>query len=408
MLAPESFEISIDREVIDDLCRRVAASYWPDDLGNEDWGYGIGRDYLQSVAESWAGDYDWYAAQARINEFAHFRVTIDGVPIHFLRRRGKGPNPIPLILTHGWPWTFWDMQKVIGPLTDPARFGGDPADAFDLIVPSVPGFGFSTPLRQSGMNFWRVADLWQRLMTEVLGFDRYAAAGADWGYLITQQLGHKYADSLYGIYLIGSAPLDLFNREQYWNLAGAFLPPGLPDAVRLPILAHFRKRVPHVAVQTIEPQTLAYAMHDSPVGLLAWLLQPRRDWSDCGGDLESVFPREHLLTTATIYWATRSFVNSARFYADAVRHPWRPSHHRKPAVEAPCGFTFLGGEFLPGMSVETRIAQFEASALAADVNLHFANVHPRGGHFAFYEAPDACVADIRAMFRGLRPSGVER
>ncbi|MCK9543246.1 MAG: epoxide hydrolase [Novosphingobium sp.] len=401
-MRPQPFTIDIPVSAIENLKSRIRATAWPDDLDNGDWNYGFPRGYLKSLAESWAEDYDWYDAQARMNAYPHFKVTVDDVPIHFMRVAGKGPDPVPLILSHGWPWTFWDMQRVIGPLTDPAAFGGDPADAFELIVPSLPGFAFSTPLRRAGMNFWKTADLWQKLMTQVLGFDRYAAAGGDWGQFITQQLGHKYAESLLGIMLTGTAPLALFNAPRFWDISSGFLPADLPEEAQRPLLDHFRKRVPHVAVQTIEPQTLAYAMHDSPVGLLAWLVQPRRDWGECGGDPETAFPREHLLTTATIYWLTGSYVNSARFYADAVRSPWAPSHSREPLVEAPTAITFLGGEFLPGMTTANRLDAFHRSPWSIQYNLHFTGVHEKGGHFSFYEAPDACVHDLRAHFRPLR------
>jgi pimeloyl-ACP methyl ester carboxylesterase len=402
-MIPEPFEIDIPAERITDLQTRVRRTNWPDDLENEDWAYGFNSSYLRSLADTWANQYDWYAVQARMNEYPHWRVMLDSVPIHFMRIPGKGPKPIPLILTHGWPWTFWDMQRVIGPLTDPAAFGGDPADAFELIVPSLPGFAFSTPLRSTGINFWRTADLWHKLMSSVLGFERYAAAGGDWGYFITEQLGHKYASSLYGILLTGAAPLDLFNAERYWDISTTFLPSGLTTEARRALLNHFKKRIPHVAAQTIEPQTIAYAMHDSPVGLLAWLMQPRRDWSDCRGNLETAFSREHILTTATIYWVTQSFVNSARYYAEAVRFPWSPAHDRSPRVEAPTALTFLGGEFLPGMTRENRVEAFRRTPWALDFNVQYTNVHDRGGHFSFYEAPEACVTDLRAHFRPLRP-----
>lgn len=402
-MPPQPFTVDIPDAVIEDLRRRVRATDWPDDLGNEDWGYGVNGAYLKSLADTWADDYDWRQAEARMNAFAHFRVTLDDVPIHFIREPGRGPNPVPLILTHGWPWTFWDMQKVIKPLADPGAFGGDPADAFEVIVPSLPGFGFSTPLPRAGMNFWKTADLWQTLMTDVLGFRRYAAAGGDWGVQVTEQLGHKYAESLFGIHITGAIPMDLFNRERYWDITNAFVPPETPQPLRSVLLNDLKRIVTHVTVQTIEPQTVAYALQDSPVGLLAWLVQRRRDWGETHGELERAFPREHLLTTATLYWATKSFVSSARFYGDAVRYPWSPSHDRKPLIEAPAGITFLGGENLPGMTADNRIDIFKATPQAANYNLHYAKAHPTGGHFSFYEAPEACVADLRATFRDLRP-----
>ena len=175
----ERFTIDVEQSVLDDLKRRIRDTRWPPRVAGLGWDYGFDQDYLRELADSWL-DYDWRAEEARINGFAHYRATIDDVPIHFIREPGKGPAPVPLVLTHGWPWTFWDMQKVIRPLADPAAYGGDPADAFEVIVPSLPGFAFSTPLPHPGINSVVTADLWEKLMTEVLGFPRYAAAGADW------------------------------------------------------------------------------------------------------------------------------------------------------------------------------------------------------------------------------------
>jgi pimeloyl-ACP methyl ester carboxylesterase len=401
-MPPERFVIDIADDVLADLRRRLLATRWPRDLGNEQWSYGFNADYLRSLVDTWLNDYDWRKIERQINAFDHYRVLIDEIPIHFIREPGRGPNPIPLIISHGWPSTFWDMQKVIRPLADPAAFGGDPNDAFHVIVPSLPGFGFSTPVRRVGINASRTADLWQKLMTEVLGFGRFAASGGDWGGRVTSELGHKYAANLYGIHLLGATPLDLFSGERWWDITSTLVPYETPVAVRKLALRGMSHIVSHAAVQTVEPQTLAFAMHDSPAGQLAWITQRWRDWAQTGGDLEAVFPREFLLTTSMLYWVTESFVSSVRYYGDAVRHPWRPAHDRSPRVEAPTGITFLGGENPPGVTTDTRAATFRASAAAADYNLHYVNAHPKGGHFGHYENPEACIADIRATFRGLR------
>lgn len=398
----ERFTINVADAVLEDLKRRIRDTRWPPKLDGLGWDYGFDHDYLRELADSWL-TYDWRAEEARINDFAHHRANIDDVPIHFIREPGKGPAPVPLILTHGWPWTFWDMQKVIRPLADPASYGGDPADAFEVIVPSLPGFAFSTPLPRPGINSVVTADLWQRLMTECLGFPRYAAAGADWGARVTAQLGHKYPASLIGFHTVNTTPLELFNAERYWDITSTLLPYDSPAALRATMLPWLRKAVSHVAVQTLEPQTLAFAMHDSPIGMLAWLMQRRREWGDTGGEIESAFPRDHLLATATIYWVTESFASAARYYAEAVRHPWTPSHDRSPQLEAPAGVTFLGGENPPGINTpEQRIALFRSSPTIAKYNLHFVNAHAHGGHFAHYENPEALIGDIRATFRDLR------
>jgi microsomal epoxide hydrolase len=401
-MQPERFEIAVADEVLDDLRRRLLATRWPGEVGNEEWGYGFNGTYLRELVDTWLHDYDWRAVERRMNEFDHYRVTIDDVPVHFVREPGRGPAPIPIILNHGWPSTFWDMHEVIRPLADPAAYGGDPADAFDVIVPSLPGFAFSTPVPRVGVNGTRTADLWHELMTGVLGYERFAVSGGDWGAHVTSQLGHKYASSLYGVHLLGPIPLELFNGERWWDITAKLVPYESPAEVRAALLPHVICAVSHVAVQTIEPQTLAYAMHDSPVGQLAWITQRWRDWGATQGDVESVFPRELLLTTAMLYWVTESFGSSTRFYADAVRFPWQASHARTPVIEAPTGFTLLGTEPSAGATPASLIDAVPGSPGAGHYNVHFVNTHPTGGHFGHIENPQACVDDLRAMFRPLR------
>lgn len=391
-MSPQPFTVDIPEITLEELRRRLKATNWPHDMANDDWRYGVEEGYLRTLVDYWTHGYDWRAAEAEINSFAHFRTEVEGMPVHFIREPGVGPDPIPLILTHGWPWVFWDYHEVIRPLADPGAYGGDPADAFEVIVPSLPGFGFSTPLEVPGINFWRTADLWQKLMTEQLGFEKFAAQGGDWGALVTAQLGHKYADSLIGIHLTNVIPLSLFNHQRPWDITGGSLvPEDLPPDQFEAALEAQRKIASHVAVHVLDPHTLAYAVHDSPVGLLAWLLERRRAWGDTGGDVESRFSKDHLLTTTMLYWLTNSFVTSVRYYAEAAHNPWRPSHDRTPIVEAPTGATYLGGD-IGGLlgPVETEF------------NMHYSRVHASGGHFAPKEEPQAVIDDIRATFKELR------
>lgn len=391
MQQPQKFAVNIAEDVLEDLRQRLRRTRWPADFGNDDWRYGVNGDYLRSLVDYWAEGFDWQAQQQAMNRFDHYRVAIDDIPIHFLRQPGKGPSPIPIILTHGWPWTFWDYRDVIEPLSDPARFGGDPADAFEVIVPSLPGFGFSTPLRTTGINFWSTADLWQRLMTDVLGFSRYAAQGGDWGAMITTQLGHKYADSLYGIQVSAPMTLNAFSGARPYDLLGAHVSQLPPDVAAQAIAAE-RRIASHVTVHLLDPQTLAYAMHDSPVGLLAWLLERLRAWSDCGGDVESRFSRDDILTKATLYWVTESFGTTVRFYAEAARQPWQPSHERMPMVEAPSGVSMFRNDG----------AGLFGEAMLPIYNLHHLSEHGSGGHFAPMEEPQLLIEDIRSTFRTLR------
>ena len=388
----QPFRIDIAPAVIDDLRDRLRRTRWPADFGNEDWSYGTEGGYLRDLVTYWAEEYDWFKNQDEMNQYGHYRAVLDDVPVHFLRADGKGPNPVPLILTHGWPWTFWDYRDLIGPLSDPAAYGGDPDDAFDVIVPSLPGFGFSTPLRQTGVNFWTTADLWHRLMTQVLGFPRYAAQGGDWGAMVTSQLGHKYADSLIGIQVSAPMILSAFSSDRPFALLDGQLDKMPPD-MAAQAKAVERRLASHVTTHMLDPQTLAYAMHDSPSGMLAWLVERLRAWSDCGGDLESRFSRDDILTKATIYWVTESFGTTVRYYAEAGRHCWQPSHDRVPPIEAPSGVSLFRKDG----------AALFGDAMLPLYNLHHLADHPQGGHFAAAEEPQVLIEDIRATFRTLRP-----
>ena len=396
--------IHVADSVLDDLRDRLRATKWPLDAGNEDGHYGVRRTELQELVAYWADAYDWRAAESAINAYENYRVDVDGVPVHFLRKAGVGPRPVPLILSHGWPWTFWHWSKVIDRLADPASYGGDPADAFDVIVPSLPGFGFSTPLERPDMNFWKMADVWHALMTDVLGYDRYAAAGNDVGALVTGQLGHKYADELYGIHIGSALKLSFFEGERAWDITGGrAIPSEVPSEIRSRILEVERRFAVHLSAQMLAPSTLAYGLSDSPAGLLAWLLERWDKWSDDGGDVQSVFSKDELLTHATIYWAGDSIETSMRTYSNNNRYPWTPSHDRWPVVEAPTGITFVDYENPPGVRTgEERIANFLASDRAAWYNHTQITCHPRGGHFIPWEIPAEWTDDVRRTFRELR------
>nr|WP_198428751.1 epoxide hydrolase [Nocardia bovistercoris] len=388
--------------VLDDLRRRLADTRWPEDAGNRDGHYGVDRVLLHTLADYWRTEFDWRAAESAINAYDNHLVEIDGAPIHFLRRPGAGPNPTPLILTHGWPWTFWHWAKVIDPLADPARYGGDPAESFDVIVPSFPGFGFSTPLTERpDMNFWKVADLWHILMREVLGYERYAAAGCDVGAMVTGQLGHKYPDELYAIHIGSGQKLTLFEGERAWDVTGGQpVPPGLPAATHARMIELEHRFAVHLAAHVLEPSTLAYGLSDSPVGLLAWLLQRWIAWSDCGGDIHTVFTPDELLTHATIYWVTNSIGTSIRTYANNNRYPWTPAHDRRPPIEAPTGLTFVGYENPPGVRTDERVEHFRNSERGSWYNLVELTAHEHGGHFIPWEIPGEWVADLRRTMRG--------
>lgn len=382
----EEFRVAAREEDLADLRERLAATRWPADFGNAAWSYGVSLDYLKELVGYWIAHYDWRAHERAMNTQRHFRTTLDGIPIHFIHERAKTPRAMPLILTHGWPWTFWDLRKVIGPLCDPQAYGGDAADAFDVVVPSLPGFIFSSPVTTPGVNFVRTADLWVKLMQDVLGYRRFAAQGGDWGALVSAQLGHKYADCLIGIHLHFLHPLDFAAMPEPSDYAPE-------EAGWLARNRRYRASgSAYLTLQSTKPQTITYALNDSPVGLCAWLLEKRRDWSDCAGDVESRFTKDDLLTATTLYWLTQTYGASARYYYEAAHRPWKPSHRERPVVRAPTGVAVFPQEIL---LMPRRWAE-------RYYNLRRWTIMPSGGHFAPMEEPDRLVEEIRAFFRPLR------
>jgi len=257
--APEPFTIAIPDEALDDMRRRLRDARWADDYGNEDWSYGVERGWLKQMADYWESEFDWRAQEAAMNRYPQFKVMIDDVPIHFLHLRGKGPNPTPIILTHGWPWTFWDYRDVLEPLTDPAAHGGDPGCSFDVVVPSLPGFGFSEPLRSNGFEAVRIAGIWHRLMRDVLGYERYGAAGGDVGAAVTGELAVAFPEHVTAILLTmpalpGVDPFDV--RADMW---------GEDELWMRDRMLEMLPKLSHVVVHDHVPQTLAYALNDSPL-----------------------------------------------------------------------------------------------------------------------------------------------
>ena len=387
--AVQPFRIDMPQAALDDVRERLCRTRWPPEIGdNRDWQGGSNLAYMRELVDYWLNAYDWRAQEAAMNALPQFRTMIDDVPIHFIHAKGVGvpggPDPIPLIINHGWPWTFWDMRKIIGPLSDPAAHGGDAADAFEVIAPSLPGFAFSSPLESEGMFFNPTADLWVKLMAR-LGHDRFATQGGDIGAYVSARLGHKYAEKIIGVHL---------------HLAGPAMPPyPTPDDYAPDEQAWGAKFAEFMAqgsgymqIQRTRPQTISFAMHDSPVGLAAWLIEKRRAWSDCGGEVETVFSKDDLITTAMLYWLTDTYVSSARHYYEARPERLVACHDRQPPIEAPTALLqFMGDVWLQPRKWAERY-----------YNLQRWNVVDNGGHFAPMEAPEVLVNDIREFFRGLR------
>lgn len=390
MPSPEPFQVHVADEVLTDLRNRLLHTRYAPDFGNEDWRYGTERTYLETFVEYWINHYDWRLHEASINSFNNFRIILDDVPIHFVHELGHGPAPIPLILTHGWPWTFWDYHEMIGPLTDPARYGGDPRDAFELVVPSLPGFAFSSPLLRTGVGSAVTSELWARLMTDVLGHERFVAGGSDYGAIVAIELAHDRPDLVMGIHVTAPA----FSRV----LRGAFERPE-PEAYAPDEAGWYeqtKKQQPHAvshhAINRNDPQSFAYALNDSPAGLAAWLLERRRTYGDTGGDVEHSFSKDDLITSFMLFWVTETFGSSMRFYWEDSRHPWTASHTSSPGVTVPTGMAVFPKDAV--LIPRTMVEQ--------DANLVHWTVMPSGGHYAPSEQPELLVKDIREYARRFR------
>ncbi len=381
-MSVNAFKVKVPRETLKELRKRLAKTRWPDEIENSNWDYGTNLTYLKQLVSYWQHEFDWHAQKKAINKFTHLRAEIDGVGLHFIYERGKGANPLPIILTHGWPDSFVRMLKIIPLLTDPKSYGGDPNDSFDVIVPSLPGFGFSDKPRERGFNVARVADLFARLMTEELGYSRFAAHGGDWGSSVTEQLAVNHANSLVGIHL---------TDIPFWHMLS--LPPAdLSDAERKYLAAGKkwqREEGAYAMIQSTQPQTLATGLNDSPAGLASWIVEKFRRWSDCGGDVESRFTKDELLTNITIYWVTETIGSSARYYYEAIHNPLQDTGRR---VEVPTGVT----QFPKDISHAPR------EYAERFFNIQHWTEQPRGGHFAAMEEPELLAEDIRAFFRPLR------
>lgn len=386
----EPFEVAVPKADLDDLCLRLARTRWADDLGNADWRYGVELNWLKEMVAYWRDDYDWRSTEAMINHHPNFKVMIKGVPLHFVRVRGTGVNPLPLLLIHGWPWTFMDFYPLIDQLADPAANGGDAVDSFDLIIPSLPGYGYSMPLTTTGLDIPCHGELFRLLMTEVLGYSRFAVVGSDWGAAITTWMGHAYPERIVGVFAtipyfpgldLTTITPDRFAADEQWML------------IRQAETA--RSAMSHFVVQSTDPQTLAYALVDSPAGTAAWLWERWRSWSDCDGQPNGAFDRNSLCALASIYWLTGSIGTSMRTYwehAAAGGLPMRPLHGRTPAIEVPCGFAIFPKEV---MFVPREVA-------AEGTNLQRWTRMPRGGHFGLAERPHESAAELKSFFAPLR------
>jgi pimeloyl-ACP methyl ester carboxylesterase len=371
------YRIDISQGALDDLRDRLGRTRWPDELPGVGWDLGVPLDYLKGLAEYWATTYDWRGQEAALNEFAQFTTVIDDQNVHFLHVRSPEPEALPLLITHGWPGSIAEFLDIIGPLTDPAAHGGDPADAFHVIAPSIPGFGFSGPTHETGWNTVRVAYAWAELMRR-LGYERYGAQGGDTGALVSPELGRIDPEHLAGIHVNN---LLTFPSGELHDLSDA-------DQGRLKLMQRWQNEMAgYASIQSTRPQTLAYALTDSPAGQLAWIVEKFKEWTDPAARLpEDAVDRDRLLTDVSIYWLTATAGSSARLYYEGAKSWGQPT---EPSA-VPTGVAVFP------MDITIR------SIAESQHNIVRWTEFDRGGHFAAMEAPGLLVADIREFFRPLR------
>ena len=375
------FAIAVPDDVLADLRDRLARTRWPDQIPGTGWGYGADLTAVKQLCDYWLNSFDWRAAEARLNEWPQFTTTVDGLHIHFIHARSKHPNAKPLIMTHGWPGSVAEFLKVLGPLVDPPAYGGSADDAFHVVAPSMPGYGFSGPTSVEGVDIRRVAKVNTELMAK-LGYDKYFAQGGDWGAIATAYIGLTDPDHCEGIHVnmvVARPPED--------PMAGVE-PEEMPG---LAAMAHFQEHeTGYQQIQGTKPQTLAYGLTDSPSGLAAWILEKFYTWGDCEGDVFGHFSMDELLTNITIYWVTGTINSSTRLYCETRR----------------------SGRFGMGdgrIEVPTAAAVFhkelyQPPRVWAEKQYNIKQWHrfDKGGHFAAMEEPETLVGDMREFFRTLR------
>jgi len=382
--AVEPFRVRVDEAVLDDLKQRLQRTRWPGEVAGAGWVRGAPLGLVQTLADYWRDRFDWRRVEERINALGQFRARVDGAVIHFVHERGRGPRPLPLLVSHGWPGSFLEMLDLIPLLVDPASHGASAEDVFDVVVPSMPGYGFSPPASEPGMNPARIADLWAGLMSE-LGYERFGAQGGDWGATVSTRLGLHHAGRLVGIHLN-------YIPGSYRPHAGPGSPPVTPEEQDFLTGAErwYREEGAYAHVQATKPQTLGYGLHDSPVGLLAWVLEKLRGWSDCGGDVESIFSKDVILAHVMLYWLTETINSANHLYWEASRTPLQLAEGQR--VSVPCAVArFPREEPMP-----------PRSWVARGYDVQRWTEQPRGGHFAAMEQPELLARDIRDFFRPLR------
>ena len=356
---------------------------------------------MKDLIDYWLHEYDWREQEAKLNRYQHFKTEVDGLGIHFIHEEGKGPNPIPLFMMHGYPWSFILLLRILPMLTDPASHGGEPEDAFTVVIPSIIGFGFSDYPNEGGFGFQHHPKIYDKLMTQGLGYERYGIEGGDWGGFITAPFGYHQPEHLIGIHLNCLFPRLGDEREpedkepdilRGLGMKWAPVKPKDPDMLRYwkNVERYWIDEGAYCHQQMTRPQTLAIGMTDSPAGLAAWIIEKWRAWCGWGDDFEKLFPRDMLITNVMLYWVTNSFWSAIRLYSESYYHPWElPPGER---IEVPTAVAAYPHELAP--IVRKRAERY--------YNVVHYNDYPEGGHFAIHERPEEMAADLREFFRPLR------
>jgi pimeloyl-ACP methyl ester carboxylesterase len=377
------FTIAIDDDQLKDLDRRLEHTRWPGALAGTNWDDGTDLAFLQRLTEYWRTGFDWRAQETRLNTLPQFTAELDGVGIHFIHQRGTGPDPYPLVITHGWPGSNFDMEQIIPLLADPGAHGADPADAFDVVAPSLPGYGFSQRPDRPGFGPHRVAEMWQELMTG-LGYERFAVQGHDWGAAVSMWLASRFPDNVTGLHLT-------FIPGLFRPALGDGQPPlsAEEEAFTATLSDWFATEGGYHHLQSTKPQTPAYGLTDSPAGLAGWIVEKIRGWSDNDGDVESAFTLDAILTNISIYWFTGTIGSSMQFYRE---NRLRPNHFAPgERVLPPLGVAVPPRDILPPRAWVERV-----------FNVTRWTPMPRGFHFAAMEDPEFLAKEIREFFRPLR------
>ena len=384
------YRLDVPQGALDDLHERLDHTRWPDELPEVGWSYGVPRDYLKELVRYWRHEYDWRAAEARLNEWPQFTTAVDGARIHFAHIRSPEPDATPLIITHGWPGSIVEFTRIASPLADPRSHGGDPADAFDLVLPHIPGFGLSGPTHETGWDYRRVAAAFAELMRR-LGYRHYGTQGGDWGAAISRELGRTQREQVIGVHLNLLPGADATAEPTAQELAA------LDPEERDRTLASWqrtqqwiRDRQGYADIQSTRPQTLSYALTDSPAGQLAWIAEKFKEWTDSHHRPEDAVDRDHLLTNVMLYWLSGTAGSSARIYSErAHANYWGapPEPSAAPTALA----VFPQDNFIP-----LRHIAEQTNTIVRWTEYH------RGGHFAAMEQPELLVTDIREFFRQLR------